>query len=76
MGERGMAQLLNCDFSVGTEAFREDLLKRCLAVLGADDGGICLADEDLEMLAAAGEGLMGENPRQWDAQGRGCGILT
>ena len=51
--EAKLERLMKQDFSVGTDAFREDLLSRCLAVLG-EDGGVELSDDDLDMLAAAG----------------------
>ena len=60
MGEREFEQmigrLMSQDFSAGTEAFREELLVHCLAVLDADDGEACaeVGDDDLELLAAAG----------------------
>ena len=53
--EQMVKQLLGKDCSEGTEAFRDDLLKRCLAVLDADSEGVPIADEDLDMLAAAGD---------------------
>ena len=47
--------LLAQDLSAGTEAFREELLERCLAELDrAQTDGVELADDELEMLAAAG----------------------
>ncbi|MBQ9020500.1 MAG: hypothetical protein IJ113_00595 [Eggerthellaceae bacterium] len=48
------------DFSNGTEAFRDELLARCLDVLSLGDGatqdenGIDIDEADLELLAAAG----------------------
>ena len=53
--ERMIERLMKSDFSAGTDAFREDLLARCLDVLGADDDQCAEVDDsDLEMLAAAG----------------------
>ena len=54
--ERIIGRLMKQDLSAGTEAFREDLLARCLEVLDADDGedGVEVSDSDLKMLAAAG----------------------
>ena len=49
-----LVQMLGQDFSVGTERFRDNLLERCLEELGNDSEGLPLADEDLDMLAAAG----------------------
>ena len=43
------------------DGFREELLQRCLDVLD-QNGCMELADSDLEMLAAAGDVLMGSNP--------------
>ena len=63
MNEKDLEKLLRHDFSVGTEAFAEDLLERALAVLDeAEDGfslvdeneGFELSDEQLDMLSAAG----------------------
>lgn len=59
-----MTQALFHDFSVGTEAFRDDLLERCLAELGSENktSGWNLVNEtrelddnELELLAAAGD---------------------
>lgn len=53
--DQRLEQLMKQDLSAGTEAFRDDLLARCLDVLGADeDEGVELSDSDLDMLAAAG----------------------
>lgn len=64
--EQMLMRLLQADFSSGTEAFRDELLARCLAILGSDahgeaagpDADRCAAeldDADLELLAAAGD---------------------
>ena len=53
MDEADIARLLKHDFSQMNEQFAEQLLQRALAVLGKGDV-IELSDEDLEMLAAAG----------------------
>ena len=57
MNERNFEQqlkgLFSKDLSAGTEAFREDLLARCLDVLGSEAQK--LADDELEMLSAAGD---------------------
>ena len=53
--ERMLAQTLKQDASLGTEAFRDALLTRCLAVLNADEEGTELTDEQLDMLSAAGD---------------------
>ena len=48
-------RILSQDLSAGTEAFRENLLERCLSALGqADSDGVELDDSEFEMLAAAG----------------------
>ena len=54
VGDRDVEQILKEDLSAGTDEFREALLQRCLAALG-DDEGAPIADEDLDMLAAAGD---------------------
>ena len=43
------------------DAFGEELLQRCLAVLRQGDGAV-LDDEDLEMLAAAGDAFPPVDP--------------
>ena len=54
--EKMLEQVLQRDPSVGTEQFREDLLARCLEVLGADDDeAVALDDEELDLLSAAGD---------------------
>ena len=50
-----LGRLLRRCISVGTEAFRDTLLVRCLAVLNAGDEPSLVDDEDLELLAAAGD---------------------
>ena len=61
MGEREFEEMLErvmkADFSAGTEAFRDALLARCLAELdaGSADDGAELDDDDLGLLAAAGD---------------------
>lgn len=54
--ERMIGRLMKQDLSAGTEAFREDLLARCLDVLDADESDECkeVSDSELDMLAAAG----------------------
>lgn len=48
-------RVLSRDLSVGTDVFRDDLLRRCLDVLmSEDDTPQLLEDDELEMLAAAG----------------------
>ena len=53
--EQMLARTLKQDASLGTEAFRDALLARCLVVLNADDEGTELTDEQLDMLSAAGD---------------------
>ena len=62
MNDGMIEQLLSQDLSAGTEAFREELLARCLAVLECNDVGMALEDDELEMLAAAGDLFGGEQP--------------
>lgn len=68
--ENKLQQMLKLDLSAGTEAFRDDLLARCLDVLGSDSAsndpseGIELDDATLDLLAAAGDlsALHGDRP--------------
>ena len=68
--EKRLQQMFKLDLSAGTEAFRDDLLARCLAVLGSDSAsndaseGIELDDDALDLLAAAGDpsALHGDRP--------------
>ena len=53
--EKMLGTLLAQDLSSGTEAFRDALLERCLDVLNSDSEVTVLSDDDLEMLAAAGD---------------------
>ncbi|MBR1829068.1 MAG: hypothetical protein IJ781_06100 [Atopobiaceae bacterium] len=53
--EEMLGQVLGQDLSIGTEAFRDTLLERCLDELEADEEGVALDDADLDMLAAAGD---------------------
>lgn len=53
--EQMLPQLMQQDASLGTEAFRDGLLTRCLAVLNAEDEGLELEDDALDLLAAAGD---------------------
>jgi len=52
--ERFLGRLLNQDLSVSTEEFRDDLLGRCLDVLGCDNDGAFIDEADLDLIAAAG----------------------
>ena len=53
--------LSETDFSKGTEVFSEQLLHKCLSVLGQEDEGTEgfaeISDEQLDFLAAAGNPL-------------------
>ena len=63
-----LEQLMKQDLAAGTEAFRDDLLARCLATLGSDSAGerdaepefhaFEVSDADLDLLAAAGEPVL------------------
>lgn len=55
MDEDELRRILSQDLSAGTEAFRDALLARCLQVLGKNGAAAELADEELELLAAAGD---------------------
>ena len=60
--DQKLDQLMGQDLSVGTEAFREDLLNRCLAILGTDSSGIELDDDELDLLSAAGDVFLNKLP--------------
>ena len=53
--DQKLGRLMKQDFSAGTEAFRDGLLERCLAELDSEDEGRVLDDDELDMLAAAGD---------------------
>jgi len=53
--ELKLERLMKQDLSAGTEAFREDLLGRCLSVLDTEEPGVEIPDEALDLLAAAGD---------------------
>ena len=53
MDERDVERILSHDFAAEATEFHDRLLDRCLAVL-RQNGFRVLEDEDLEMLAAAG----------------------
>ena len=55
MDEREIARLMQLDFSEGTETFRDALLARCLDALRPENQMRELDDDDLDMLAAAGD---------------------
>lgn len=66
--ENTLERLMKQDLAAGTEAFRDELLARCLATLGSDDAGerdaepefhaFEVSDADLDLLAAAGEPVL------------------
>lgn len=73
--EEMLERLMKVDFDAGSEEFRDALLKRCLAELGADPHAADdaeamqeaqLTDADLEMLAAAGDVLAQSLPPEID----------
>ena len=64
MDEKELERLLKLDLSVGTEAFRDELLARCLSEL--HDHGRELDDSELEMLAAAGNIESIERGETWE----------
>lgn len=53
MNEQEVTRILQLDLSIGTEAFRDALLQRCLAVLDTKEVA-SLDDDELDLLAAAG----------------------
>ena len=55
MEDERLEKLLAYDFSSGTEPFREALLGRCLEILQAMDDADELDEDELELLAAAGD---------------------
>ena len=61
--DRMIGRLMGQDLSAGTEEFREKLLARCLAELNADDGIAEVPDDDLELLAAAGDVFASDLPK-------------
>ena len=65
--ERAIGRLMSRDFSAGTEAFRDDLLERCLSELDADNRelDVEISDAALDMLSAAGSPY--QNPPQFGA---------
>ena len=54
MTEQEIIRILSQDRSVGTEAFRDELLARCLEVLDSESV-YEVSDDELELLAAAGD---------------------
>lgn len=66
--EQKITELMGQDLSAGTDAFRDNLLERCLAELEDKPDAVELDDEDLEMLSAAGDmriSVSGERRRLW-----------
>ena len=69
MNEKKLEQLFRSDLSLGTDAFRDTLLERCLEVIRSDEG-YPLSESELDLLAAAGDPFCppfthdkGESPR-------------
>ena len=58
MDEWKIEHLMKCDFSVGTEKFRDELLNRCLDEL--EPGVVELSYSDLDLVSAAGDPTMME----------------
>ena len=55
MNDKGFAKFFGaCDFSRGTEAFAEDLLTKALNAMTTSNEISYISDNDLDMLAAAG----------------------
>ena len=76
MAERDIERVLERGFPVPDKGFRENLLQRCLAVLGQDESvefddlseGVVIDDAELEWLAAAGDVSIvnnGDEPFGW-----------
>ena len=55
MDEKDIERLLKQDFSLGTEAFRDSLLARCLDVLDSESPSRELHEPELGLLSAAGD---------------------
>lgn len=55
MDEKRLEQLLKQDLSDGTDAFRDALLGSCLDVLCSENDAREVDEDDLELLAAAGD---------------------
>ena len=49
-----LEQVLGQNLSAGTDAFRDDLLARCLDIVSSSEDVTALDDSQLELLAAAG----------------------
>lgn len=62
MNEEMIKRVLSKDYSAGTERFRENLLQQCLATIDAQNDGMELSDDELDMLAAAGNPFEDQNP--------------
>lgn len=61
--EQLLERVLRHDLSIGTEAFRDALLARCISVIDADLVPVELDDSDLSLLAAAGDAALTTPPR-------------
>lgn len=62
--EQSLERLMRQDLSTGTEAFRERLLAECLDAIAQGDDCVELDDDELEMLAAAGDAAFLSNRGQ------------
>ena len=69
MNEKKLERLFQSDLSLGTDAFRDALLERCLEVIRSDEGSP-ISESELDLLAAAGDPFYppfthnkGESPR-------------
>ncbi len=67
MDEKEFASMFKYDFSAGTESFRDALLEQCFEALREGEDGLPIADDELDLLAAAGDptvmlGQRGETP--------------
>lgn len=56
--EEMLSRVLQHDLSSNSETFRDELLARCLEIIEAEDSGCDLNDEQMDLLAAAGELLI------------------
>ena len=64
--ENILAKGMQHGHSASEEQFRDELLARCLEVLDSAEHAVELADEDIEMLAAAGDAALFAPPHSND----------
>lgn len=50
-----LERVLEKGLPASSETFRDELLERCLSVLDADNEGVCIDDDELDLIAAAGD---------------------